>query len=81
VQWVLTRAAGTFTIYRNGVQLAQRTDLPATATADINGWIGAQTGSAYYATGRIDDISTYTAALTAQQVKNHYSAATSGTAS
>ncbi|MDT4893104.1 MAG: hypothetical protein QOE97_2139, partial [Pseudonocardiales bacterium] len=63
-----------------GTQLGQRTDLPATATANINGWIGAQGGTTYYAVGRIDDVSTYSAALSPTQVGNHYSSAISGTA-
>ena len=34
VYWVLTRQGGTLTLYRNGVQIAQRTDLPATAIGE-----------------------------------------------
>jgi hypothetical protein len=80
VQWDLTRAGDTLTLYRNGTQLAQRTNLPATATANLNGWIGAQGGTTYYAVGRIDDVSIYTSALSATAIQNHYTAATTGPA-
>src|SRR5438477_8858545 len=33
VYWALTRQGNLLTLYRNGVQIAQRSDLPATATA------------------------------------------------
>lgn len=80
VQWDVTRAGGTLTVYRNGAQIGQRTDLPAAASADISGWIGAQSGSAYYAVGRIDDVSVYGAGLSAGAVQNGYIAATNGLA-
>jgi len=80
VQWVLTRAGGVLTIHRNGVQIAQRSDLPAAATANISGWIGAQGGTTYYAVGRIDDVSIYNGALSAVQVQAHYNAALTGPA-
>jgi hypothetical protein len=80
VQWVLTRSGGTLTLYRNGVRIAQRTDLPAATTANISGWIGAQTGNAYFLNGAVDDVSVYTRALSASAVANHYNAAISGPA-
>ena len=39
---MLTRHGDTLTLYRDGVQVAQRTDLPPTATATLTGAIGAQ---------------------------------------
>ena len=42
VHLVLTRQGSTLTLYRNGVQVATRTDLPAAAIANLSGWIGAQ---------------------------------------
>ena len=78
VHWVLTRSGSTLTLYRNGVQVAQRTNLPASSTANLSGWIGAQGGNAYYFTGKIDDVSIYGSALTRSAVKNHYDAAISG---
>jgi hypothetical protein len=75
VQLVLVRQGASLTLYRNGVQVAQRTDLPAGATANISGWIGAQGGNAYYLTGRVDDVSVFNGALTAAQVARHYQAA------
>jgi hypothetical protein len=68
------------TLYRNGVRIAQRTDLPAATTANISGWIGAQTGNAYFLNGAVDDVSVYTRALSASAVANHYNAAISGPA-
>ena len=75
VHWVLTRNGSTLTLYRDGVLVGQRTDLPATALADISGWIGTQSnGAAYPLTGRIDEVALYTSALTGDQVANHYAA-------
>ncbi|MCU1656436.1 MAG: Alkaline phosphatase [Pseudonocardiales bacterium] len=80
VQWVLTRAAGTLSLYRNGTLIAQRTDLPSTATANISGWIGAQGGTSYYLNGKIDEVSVYNSALTAAAIASQYTAAISGPA-
>ena len=80
VHWALVRQAGTLTIYRNGVQLAQRVDLPATATAMISGWIAAQGGSAYFFSGRIDDVCVYTVALSADAVADEYHVGINGLA-
>ena len=80
VHWVLTRSGGTLTLYRNGSQVGQRTDLPAAATANISGWIGAQSGNAYYFNGRIDEVAIYQAALRASVVAAHYNAALTGPA-
>lgn len=75
VYWVLTRHANTLTLYRNGVQVGQRTDLPPTATATLSGGLGAQGGTAYFLTGRIDDVSVYTSALDPAKVSSHYAVA------
>jgi hypothetical protein len=80
VHWVLTRSGATLRLYRNGIQVAQRTDLPAAGAADISGWIGAQGGNAYYLTGRVDDVAVYNAALTPARVAAHYDAALNGPA-
>ena len=80
VHWVMTRSAGTLTLYRNGVRIGQRSDLPATATANITGWIGAQTGNAYFLNGRLDEVAVYSGALSATAVAGHYRAALSGPA-
>jgi hypothetical protein len=68
------------TLYRDGVQLAQRTDLPATATANITGYIADQANGNYYLNGRIDDVAIYASALTATMVASHYQAALNGPA-
>src|SRR2546428_13260566 len=62
--WVLTRQGGTLTLYRDGVQIGQRTDLPATATANITGYIADQNNGLYYLSGGIDDVAVYASALT-----------------
>jgi hypothetical protein len=80
VHWVMTRSAGTLTLYRNGVRIGLRSDLPATATANITGWIGAQTGNAYFLNGRLDEVAVYSSALSATAVADHYRAALSGPA-
>ena len=80
VQWVLTRSGAILTLYRNGAQIGQRTDLPANTAADVSGWIGAQSGTTYYAVGRIDDVSVYGTAMSADVVASHYVAATNGIA-
>jgi hypothetical protein len=80
VYWVLTRQGGTLTLYRNGIQIAQRTDLPATATANLNGYIAAQNNGAYYLTGRVQDVAVYSRALSSTDVSNAYVAARNGVA-
>jgi hypothetical protein len=78
VYWVVTRHGSTLTLYRNGVQIGQRTDLPASATANINGYIADQANGAYHLTGRVDDVAIYASALTASTVASHYQAALQG---
>jgi hypothetical protein len=78
VYWVLTRQGNVLTLYRDGVQIGQRTDLPATAAATITGSIGAQGGSTYFLTGRIDDVAIYNAALSSAAITSHYNAALNG---
>jgi Concanavalin A-like lectin/glucanases superfamily/IPT/TIG domain/Phosphoesterase family len=80
VYWVLARQGGTLTLYRDGVQIAQRTDLPATATANINGYIASQNNNLYYLNGGIDDVAIYTSALTPSTITSHYQAALYGPA-
>jgi hypothetical protein len=80
VYWVMTRQGGTLTLYRNGAQIAQRTDLPATATANISGWIGAQGGTAYFLAGSTDEVAAYRSALSPQAITSHYKAALYGPA-
>ncbi|HEX8857603.1 MAG TPA: N,N-dimethylformamidase beta subunit family domain-containing protein [Actinomycetes bacterium] len=78
VYWVLTRQGSTLTLYRNGAQIGQRTDLPATATANISGYIGAQGGSTYFLAGSIDDVAVYNSALSPTAVAGHYKTALDG---
>jgi N,N-dimethylformamidase beta subunit-like, C-terminal/Concanavalin A-like lectin/glucanases superfamily len=80
VHWVMTRQGNTLTLYRNASLIGQRTDLPATATANISGFIGAQGGSAFFLAGSIDDVAVYQSALSAASVTKHYKAGLYGPA-
>src|SRR5947199_1983838 len=80
VYWVLTRQGSLLTLYRNGVQIAQRSDLPGTATANINGYIAAQNNGAYYLAGSLQDVALYTHALSSADVRHGYAAALNGIA-
>ena len=81
VQWVLTRSKGTLTLYRNGTQIAQRTDLPPADPVTLSGSIGAQGSSRYFLAGRVDELAVYSSALSASDVADHYTAALAGPAS
>lgn len=80
VYWVLTRQGGTLTLYRDGTQIAQRSDLPATAAASLNGDIASQTNNLYYLNGKTDDIAIYAQALSPSTIASHYQAALNGPA-
>jgi hypothetical protein len=75
VHWVLTRQGGTLTLYRNGVALGQRSDLPATTAANLNGYLADQNNGNYYLTGKLDEVAIYTSALTPAAIANHYQTA------
>jgi hypothetical protein len=74
VHWGLTRQANTLTLYRDGQQIAQRSDLPATAPATLDGAIGAQSNGNYPLFGRIDEVAVYASALSATDVSADYQA-------
>jgi hypothetical protein len=78
VYWVVTRQGSTLTLYRDGVQIGQRTDLPPSATANINGDVAGQANGNYYLNGRIDEVALYASALTARTIASHYQAALNG---
>lgn len=80
VYWTLTRKANTLSLYRDGAQIAQRGDLPATAPATLAGWIGAQGGTSYPLAGRIDDVAIYNTALDAPAITDHWIASYLGPA-
>jgi len=80
VYWVVTRQGGTLTLYRDGVQIGQRADLPPSATAKINGDIADQANGNYYLNGRVDDVAIYASALTSSTIASHYQAALHGPA-
>ena len=76
VYWALVRNGNTLTLYRNGVQVGQRTDLPASAVANITGTMLVQdTASAYYLKGNVDEVAVYNSALSASRIQAHYSSA------
>ena len=58
-----------------GWRSRQRSDLPAAATANLNGYIAAQSNGNYYLSGKVDEVALYTSALTASAILNHYQAA------
>ncbi|MFL5782452.1 MAG: LamG-like jellyroll fold domain-containing protein [Thermoleophilaceae bacterium] len=74
VHWALVRSGSTLLLYRNGVEVARRSDLPAAATAALSGDIGATSGS-YPAKAALDDVAVYNSALSATAVQQHYAAA------
>jgi hypothetical protein len=76
VHWAAVRSGSSLTVYRNGVSVASRSDLPAATAATLNGRIGAENGSYYFLTGRIDEVAVYNTSLSASQVKAHYDAGT-----
>ena len=78
VHWVLTLQGGVLTLYRNGAQVGQRSDLPATAAANLNGAIGAQANGNYPLNGRLDEVALYSTALSATDVSNDYQTALNG---
>ena len=71
VHWAVVRNGSSLTVYRNGAQVGQRTDLPASATANISGTALVQDTS-YYLKGSVDEIALYNYALTATRVQAHY---------
>ena len=75
VYWALVRSGGSLTLYRNGVQIAQRTDLPATATANISGNLFTEDSADYFLKGRLDEVAVYTTALASSRIQAHYTAA------
>jgi len=72
VYWALVRNGNTLTLYRNGVQVGQRTDLPVSAVANINGSLLAQDTS-YFLKGNVDEVAVYNYALSATSIQTHYS--------
>ena len=74
VHWALVRSGSTLRLYRNGTQVASRSDLPATTSASLSGDIG-EFGAYYPAKAAIDEVAIYNAALSATTVQRHYAAA------
>ena len=75
VHWALVRSGPSLEVFRNGVSVAKRTDLPATIPTDVSGQI-ARIGTAYPAKAAIDDVAVYSRALTADEVAGDYASRT-----
>jgi hypothetical protein len=71
VHWAMTRQANVLSIYRNGALVGQRTDLPATALANISGQLFVE-DTGFPLKGGLDDVAVYTSALPAARVAAHY---------
>jgi hypothetical protein len=78
VHWVMVRQGATLTVYRDGVAVESRSDLPSTATASVDGNLGGAT-DAYYSFGELGEVAVYSAALSARRIQAHYTAGTSNT--
>lgn len=72
VHWAFVRSGATLRVYRNGVQIAGRTDLPAATPASLSGDIAIQGGSK--AKASIDEVAVYGSALSETAVAGHYGA-------
>ena len=70
VHWALTRQGSTLTLYRNGVVVAQATNLPAAGTTRLDGDIG-RMGSQYPTKGELDEVAVYSRALSSAEVGAH----------
>jgi acyl-CoA hydrolase len=75
VHWALTRSGPDLALYRNGVQVAARHDLPATTPAHVTGAAIGRQGNANAANAATDDVALYDKALTASQVAAQLAAA------
>ncbi len=71
VHWALVRSGATLTLYRNGLSVASRSDLPAATPTDLSGQIG-RLVAAYPSKATIDDVSVYTRALTQLEVAGDF---------
>jgi hypothetical protein len=78
VFWALSRSGNDMTLYRNGVAVGERTDLPSDGSVQLSNSIGAQDGTLYPLHGSIDEVAIYRSALTADQVSALYQAALVG---
>ncbi len=74
VHWALVRDGAVLTLYRNGMRVAERTDLPESVTARLDGTIG-RIGSSYPTKGELDDLAIYSRALSAAEVNGDYRSA------
>ncbi|MEU9377188.1 LamG-like jellyroll fold domain-containing protein [Streptomyces sp. NPDC048255] len=82
---VITAQGGTQTLYLDGTQVAQATNVPVDHQANKYTYIGAGHTHSWpaspgsdvnYFTGQIDEVAIYPRTLTGQQVANHYDART-----
>ena len=71
VHWAVVRSGATMTVYRNGLPVGSRSDLPATTAVTLGGELGRYSGQ-YLLKGRVDDVSISDTALSAQRVRANY---------
>jgi hypothetical protein len=72
--------AGPVALVAWGDMGTQQQDVPATALATLNGYIGRQSNGSYPLAGNIDDVAIYAAALPGTTVVRHYFAGVNGPA-
>ncbi|MDP2710198.1 MAG: LamG-like jellyroll fold domain-containing protein, partial [Solirubrobacteraceae bacterium] len=70
VHWAVVRSGASLRVYRNGIEVGARTDLPATTAVDLTGDIG-RVGTLYPAAARIDEVAVYDRALSVADVRDH----------
>jgi hypothetical protein len=79
VHWAMTRAGTLLTVYRNGVNVGSRNDLPTSAVPMGAFMVG---GDQYTGgnpmTGRVEAVAVYLRALSAAEVLTHYNAGLNG---
>lgn len=75
VHWAMVRQGTTLRVYRDGVLVGQRTDLPADALADVSGALFADRDGVYPLSGSLDDVALFPRALDGASIAELYSAA------
>jgi hypothetical protein len=72
--WALTRTGPDLALYRNGVQVAARHDLPAGTPSHVTGAAIGRQSNSNSANASIDEVAVYSKALTSTQIAAHNAA-------